>query len=76
MRGREKSKLKQRQTSFMNLIEKYNGEKWKYYEIHFEGRLTMSTKEGEIVEACSSTHDFQMNPNPHFPEKERMHIFK
>ena len=76
MRNEEKKKLMKRQKAFFSHIEKYNSEDWKFYEINFEGRVTLSTKEGEIVNSCSSTHNFQLSE---FSEskntQERMHIF-
>lgn len=61
LRCAEKRKIQKRRKSFFEKIENYNQEKWDFFEVQFQGRFTVTTKEGEIVESFSSTEDFKMN---------------
>ena len=59
MRGKKKNT--KTTEVFFEKIENYNQEKWDFFEVQFQGRFTVTTKEGEIVESFSSTEDFKMN---------------
>ena len=61
LRAKEKEKIQNRRKFFFDKIKLYNEEKWDYFEVQFQGRFTVTSKEGEIIESCSSTEDFQKN---------------
>ena len=60
-KGNEKGNIQRMKKVFFTFVEKYNKKSFNYFDVHFQGRFSFSTKDGKVVEVMSSSPDFDLS---------------